>query len=78
MIKDYKVFTIQTCTKCPEIKEFLAGTGLNGEEINATTDAGFEAAKKWNVMAAPTVIFFDEKGREVARAGSIEEIKKIL
>ncbi|MFH1225078.1 MAG: hypothetical protein V1676_04710 [Candidatus Diapherotrites archaeon] len=78
MIKAYKLFTIQTCTKCPEIKGFLAGTGLKGEEINATTDAGFEEAKKHNVMAAPTVIFFDGNGKEVARAGTIEEIKKLL
>jgi len=72
----YKFFTITTCTKCPGIREFLRGTGLRGEEINATSEAGFEEAKKHNVLAAPTVIFFDGKGNEAGRAGTIEEIKK--
>lgn len=76
MVNTYKFFTITTCTKCPEIREFLKGANLKGEEINATSEEGFEESKKHNVLAAPTVIFFDENGDEVGRAGTIEEIKK--
>lgn len=73
----FKLFTTQRCPKCPEVKEFMQGLDIEGEFIDASTPEGLEEAKKFNIMNVPLVIFFDGD-KEVERAGSIEEIKKVL
>lgn len=76
MAKCYKFFSLETCTKCPEVRELLRKSGMEGEEINATGGDGFREAAKYRIMSAPTVIFFDEKGREAGRAHTAEEVMK--
>jgi glutaredoxin len=79
MIKRYIIFTQLSCTKCPSVKAFLKeNVSLPGQEIDATSDEGFAEARKQRIMQTPTLIFFDENDKEVARATSVEEIKKIL
>ena len=78
MIKKYMLFFTPTCPKCPKIKEFMEDKGLEKEWADAATPEGLEKAKEFQVMNVPTVIFFDEEGKEVTRATSIEEVKRIV
>ncbi|MBD3313369.1 hypothetical protein GF345_02920 [Candidatus Woesearchaeota archaeon] len=78
MIKKYKLFTTEICPRCPSVKEYMEKADIEGEMVNASEDEGLKQASEANVTSVPTVIFFDEEGKETARAGSVEEIKKIL
>jgi len=78
MIKKYILFFTPTCPKCPFVKTYLEDKGLEKEWADAATPEGLEKAKEFNVMNVPTVIFFDENGKEVTRATSLEEVKKIV
>lgn len=66
------------CPNCGEIKEYLATIDLKGEIIDASEEEGLEEAKKLGVMGVPTMIFLDKDGKEVNRANSLEDIKKII
>lgn len=78
MIKHYLFFSQLSCTKCSGVREFLKTENIPGKEIDATEDAGFEEARKFKVMATPTIILFDEKENEVGRAVDLEELKEFL
>lgn len=79
MIKSYKIFFTPTCPKCPMVKKYMKeDSGLNGVEVDASTEDGLEEAIKFGVNAVPTAIFFNADGEERGRANSIEEIKRIL
>jgi len=73
----YKLFTTLTCPGCFSVKEFMDAVDIEGEKIDASTDEGLDKARELEVNAVPTVIFFDGD-KELARAYSVEEIKKIL
>jgi len=73
----YKLFTTPTCVYCPKVKEFMKTQTLIGESIDASTPDGFELAKKFNVSAVPTVLFFEDE-KLIGKANKVEEIKKIL
>jgi len=66
------------CPKCPKIKEFMDGQGLEKEWIDAAATDGLEKAKKYGISGVPTVIFLDKDGKEVSRATNLEEIKRIV
>jgi len=74
----YKFFMTPMCPNCGEIKEFLKTVKAEGDIIDASTDEGLEEAQKYSVMGVPTMVFIGKDGKESARAGSIDEIKKIL
>ncbi len=78
MISSYKFFMTPMCPNCGEIAEFLDTIELKGEKIDATTDEGLEESRKYRVMGVPLMIFFDKDKKEVNRATSIDEIKKLL
>jgi ribonucleoside-triphosphate reductase len=78
MIHEYKVFTTTVCPKCPKVKDFMKTTGIRGTEINASTDEGLKLASELGISAVPTVILFDQSGKEMKRAHSLDEIKKIV
>ena len=48
---------------------------LTGKLIDVDTDEGLRIAAAKGVFSAPTVIFYDENGTEIARAHSVEDIK---
>lgn len=72
------LFFTPMCPKCPKIKEFMADKELDKEWVNAATPEGLEIAKKMEVASVPTVIFLGEDGKEVTRATSIDEVKKVV
>ncbi len=78
MIARYLFFSQLSCTKCSGVREFLKTANIPGKEIDATEDTGFEEARKFKVMATPTIILFDEKENEICRAVDLDELKEFL
>jgi hypothetical protein len=78
MIASYKFFMTPMCPNCGEIHEYLDTLKIKGTELDATTEEGLSEAEGYGVMSVPTMIFLDRKGKEVNRANSIADIKKIL
>lgn len=79
MIKKYKLLYTPTCPNCPDVKKYIKeNVDLDGEFIDASKSDGMKEAKKYNVMKAPTVLFFDENSDVACKAHSIEEVKECL
>ena len=77
MIK-YMVFTTPTCPNCPAVKEYLSSQEkIKGDFVDASTSDGLDLARKHEVTAVPTVIFFQDD-KEINRAFSKEETQKII
>ena len=70
----YLYFFRTTCPNCPPVKNVLGDIDLQGDSINVDTPEGLEAAGKWAVFAAPTVIFLDQEGNESFRTSDAREI----
>ena len=77
-IKKYMLFFTPMCPKCPKVKEFMEDKGLEKEWVDASTKEGLEKSRELGVSNVPTVIFFDEEGKEVTRATTIEEVKRVI
>jgi ribonucleoside-triphosphate reductase len=77
-IKKYVLFSTPMCPKCPKIKEFMKDKDIESEFVDAATREGLEKARKLKVTSVPTVIFFDQDDKEVSRATSIEEVKRVI
>jgi len=78
MIKRYMLFFTPACPSCPKIKEFMKDKDIEKEWVDASSSEGLEKAKEFKVMGVPTVIFFDENRKEIARATSVEEVKRVI
>lgn len=74
----YELFIRQTCPNCPPVKEFMKSIEMEGTVIDVDTDDGLSVAAEKGVFAAPTVIIYDEKGIESARAHTKEELELIF
>ena len=74
----YKLFFTPMCPKCPAIKEFMKGTDIEGEFIDATTPDGLEKARKYEVISVPCVLFFDDKDEIVSKTHDLEEVKRVV
>jgi glutaredoxin len=77
-VKKYMLFFTPMCPKCPKIKEFMNTTSLEKEWVDAATKPGLQKARELGVGGVPMVIFFDENGKEVSRANSLEEVKRVI
>ncbi len=68
------------CPDCHIIREFLDEKKINieGKEIDTATDEGMEKAVEFNVMSAPALVFLDENNKEVSRAFSVDEVKRVI
>lgn len=77
-ITSFEIFTRKTCPNCPPVKEYMANIALNRVDIDVDTEEGIARAGELGVFAAPTVVFFDANGNEVARAHSVSELAEIL
>lgn len=76
--KKYDLFIRKTCPNCPPVKEFMKSIEMEGTVIDVDTDDGLSVAAEKGVFAAPTVIIYDEKGIESARAHTKEELELIF
>lgn len=74
----YEIFFRKTCPNCPPVKEYMAGVSMQGRSVDVDTDSGLSEAAGKGVFAAPTVIFYDDNGKETARAHTTEELKGIM
>ncbi|WP_443737174.1 anaerobic ribonucleoside-triphosphate reductase [Treponema sp.] len=72
---DYEFFMRKTCPNCPPVKAFMEELNLRGKLIDVDTDEGLRIAAAKGVFSAPTVIFYDKNGTEIARAHNVEDIK---
>jgi len=77
-IASYILFYRDTCPNCPPVKRKMDAAELEGREVNVDRPEGLEEALSRQVMAAPTVIFLDDEGRESGRAFSPREIDEHL
>ncbi|MEA3430120.1 MAG: thioredoxin family protein [Nanoarchaeota archaeon] len=76
-MKTFKLFTTQSCPKCPEIKDFVKSLDIEVKFVDAGTPEGLDEARKYNVTGVPTFIIFDDE-KEVGRANSVENIKRFI
>lgn len=77
-ISSYELFARRTCPNCPPVKDFLLGLSLQGSVVDVDTEEGLSEAAVKGVFSAPTVIFYDERGKEVSRAHNVPDIEEIL
>jgi glutaredoxin len=87
----YKVFTLPTCKKCPEVKDYLKQK-LDGQEIDLKDPEGLKELRKYYVqvkdkmpprdehgnLPLPIVLFFDEQDNITEVANSIEQVQVIV
>jgi ribonucleoside-triphosphate reductase len=64
----YLLFTRQQCPNCPPLAEAVRQVGLDGQTVDTDTADGLAIAHGHDVLATPTVILFDQSGRELGRA----------
>lgn len=76
-MKTFKLFTAQSCPKCPQVKEFVKSLDIDVEFIDAGTSEGLEEAKKYNITAVPTFIVLEDS-KEVGRGNSVDSIKSLI
>jgi thioredoxin-related protein len=78
MIAGYKLFMTPMCPNCSEIHEYLETIDVKGSEVDASTEEGLEQAQGYGVMSVPTMVFLDKQGKEINRATTLAEVKRIL
>ncbi len=74
----YELFTMNKCTKCAAVRDFIALSHLEGEEISVDKDKGFDRASEAGVFVTPTVIFYNKDKEEIARAHNVQELESVL
>jgi ribonucleoside-triphosphate reductase len=74
---DYLYFYRKTCPNCPPVAAWLDGSGLNGRRIDVDRESGMLEASRYDISAAPTVIFLDEKGNETGRGSSVAVLNSL-
>jgi ribonucleoside-triphosphate reductase len=73
----YKLFARKTCPNCPPVKEYLAGSGLDGLVVDVDTQEGLKEAMGMNVFSAPTVILY-RGNATVATAHSVHDLESFF
>ena len=76
-VAHYELYIRKTCPNCPPVKECCANLSISGEQIDVDSAEGFSRASTAGVFSAPTAIFFDAEGTEIARAHSVNEIHSL-
>lgn len=74
----YEFFYRQTCPNCPPVKAYIANLVADGIKIDVDTKEGLNLAACKGVFAAPTVIIYNAKNEEVARAHNVEELSTVF
>jgi hypothetical protein len=75
----YLLITTATCPKCPAIKKFVTEKITFAGAILDNTSSDFATRiAKFNVTAAPTLLIFDQKNKEIFRGTEIYEVEEFL
>ncbi len=74
----YELFTMKKCKKCADVRDFIALSHLEGEEISVDKDKGFDRASEAGVFVTPTVIFHNKNKEEIARAHNVQELESVM
>ena len=74
----YTFFYRQTCANCPPVKEYVKNLSIPGNFLDVDSSEGMDAAIEHQVLASPTVIFFDVQGHEVFRAHNTETMEEVF
>ncbi len=74
----YTYFYRKSCPNCPPVKQFLETLKLPGNALDVDTGEGMDQAARYEIMSAPSVIFFDAQGRELLRAHDVKRLEQVL
>lgn len=74
----YLYFYRTTCPNCPPVKNYLKELNETTVEVNVDTEEGLKLAARYDVMATPTALYFDEQGTERFRGSSVVNLKKAV
>ncbi|MFW5714801.1 MAG: ribonucleoside triphosphate reductase [bacterium] len=74
----YLLFYRSQCPNCPSVKAYMEAVALQGRQVNVDTAEGIAEAAAHEIMAAPTVVFFDAEGNETSRAFSVAELRELF
>lgn len=76
-IKDgFLYFYRESCPNCPPVKNYLNSISAKLVLVNVDTKEGLKSASKYDVMATPTAIYFDNNGKELFRGSCVADLKK--
>ena len=73
----YLYFYRETCPNCPPVAAWLKKSGYEGRSINVDRESGMLEAKKYEITAAPTVVFLDAQGNETGRGSSVAHLESL-
>jgi hypothetical protein len=71
----YLYFYRKTCANCPPVAQWLEHSGIEGRGIDVDRESGMHEALRYDITAAPTVVFLDEQGRETGRGTSVSTLE---
>lgn len=74
-IKEYLYFYRETCPNCPPVAAWLENSGLGGRSINVDRESGMHEALRYDINAAPTVVFLNKMGAETGRGSSVTQLE---
>jgi hypothetical protein len=74
----YTFFYRGTCPNCPPVKEYVNKLSMPGSSVDVDTPEGMDSAIEHQVLASPTVIFFDVQDHEVFRANNTETMEQVF
>lgn len=72
------LFSTSTCPKCPAVKGWLEGSGIEYENIDNRRVDFYELAERYGVQAVPTLISIDKDGKEMWRAKEQAEMVELI
>lgn len=78
VVASYAYFFRKTCPSCPPVRSLLETADLGGEHFDVDTEEGYSKAAEMQILATPTVVFFDTNGEQVGRANAPKEAQRFL
>ncbi|MCG8453794.1 MAG: thiol reductase thioredoxin [Spirochaetales bacterium] len=73
--ESYLYFFRKTCPNCPPVAKWLEKSGMTGRKIDVDKESGMVEAQRYDVSAAPTVVFLDAKGQETGRSRDVASME---
>ncbi len=77
-ITSYLYFFRTSCPRCKPVKTFLERLHIEGRSINVDSDEGMDEAAVHQILATPTVIFYDGAGNVAGRGTDIEKLRSFF